>query len=214
MIECRTHKSADRSFSSCKSRWLHAPATTTNCSEIGPVSRAPSLSVAEQLVVVVPVDRDVDETQDVAQEDRKQMPKRREVSSLGRLQFQNHDGDDDCDHAVAERRQSFHTRPPIPAGSAPELASIPAHRPATVLAGIARRRCWRSRPWLGSMRKAKSRTGSDISFCRPSRVPVMFTLYPSVVPFCIMECALLCGTCSRSRYFNTVDWSGEHGVSS
>ena len=57
----------------------------------------------EHVVVVVPVDADVDEAQHVAQEDRQQRAAApAQVVAVRHLQLQHHDGDDDGEHAVAE----------------------------------------------------------------------------------------------------------------
>ena len=56
----------------------------------------------EQVVMVVPVDADVDEAQHVAQEHREQRLQRGQIGAVRHLQFQHHDGDDDGEHAVAE----------------------------------------------------------------------------------------------------------------
>src|SRR6266571_6483445 len=55
------------------------------------------------MVVVVPVDADIHEAQDVGEQGRSKRRERGEVRAVRRLQLQNHDRDDDSDHAVAER---------------------------------------------------------------------------------------------------------------
>src|SRR4029077_14929775 len=59
------------------------------------------------VMMVVPVDRQIDEAQKVAEKDRKQRLNGSPVGAVRNLQLQHHDGDDDGDDAVAERRQSF-----------------------------------------------------------------------------------------------------------
>jgi hypothetical protein len=56
----------------------------------------------EHVVVVVPVDSDVDEAEDVAEKDRHQRNERLRVGALRNFHLQHHDGDDDGDHSVAE----------------------------------------------------------------------------------------------------------------
>src|SRR5262245_4075551 len=56
----------------------------------------------EQMMVVVPVDADVHETQHVTEKDREQRAERVELAPMRRPHFEHHDGDDDGDHAVAE----------------------------------------------------------------------------------------------------------------
>ena len=56
----------------------------------------------QHMVMVVPVDADVDEAQYIAQEHRDQWRKSLDALAMRRLQLQHHDGDDDGDHAGAE----------------------------------------------------------------------------------------------------------------
>lgn len=64
----------------------------------------------QHVVVVVPVDADVHETEEIAEEYRQHRHKGGEFGAVGHLHLQNHDGDDDGDHAVAKGFQSvlFH----------------------------------------------------------------------------------------------------------
>ena len=64
----------------------------------------------EQVVMVVPINADVDETQDVAEEDGQERFQRGEVRFVRDFQLQHHDGDDDGEDAVAEGFESggFH----------------------------------------------------------------------------------------------------------
>src|SRR6266567_7220657 len=55
------------------------------------------------MVVVVPVDADIHEAQDVGEQGRSNRRECGEVRAVRRLQLQDHDRDDDSDHAVAER---------------------------------------------------------------------------------------------------------------
>jgi len=56
----------------------------------------------KHMVVIVPVDADVHETQHVAQEHRQQRQQRIDRLTVRDLHLQHHDGDDDGDHPVAE----------------------------------------------------------------------------------------------------------------
>jgi hypothetical protein len=56
----------------------------------------------EQVMMVVPIDANVDETQDVTEEDRQERFQISEVGPMWDFQFQHHDGDDDRENTVAE----------------------------------------------------------------------------------------------------------------
>jgi hypothetical protein len=60
----------------------------------------------EQVVVVVLVDADIDETERIEQEDMTDIEQGMKVSAFRCAQFQHHDGDDDGDDTIAE---SFET---------------------------------------------------------------------------------------------------------
>jgi hypothetical protein len=53
--------------------------------------------------MIAPVDTKKHEAQDVTQKDGDQRTQRFECLALRDAQFQNHDGDDDRQHAIAER---------------------------------------------------------------------------------------------------------------
>ncbi len=63
----------------------------------------------EEVVVVVPVDGQVDEAQHVAGEHGPQRDEILQPRAMRRLHLQHHDGDQDRDNAVRESRQSFAT---------------------------------------------------------------------------------------------------------
>jgi hypothetical protein len=54
------------------------------------------------VVMVVPIDTEIDEAQNVAEEHGDQRQQRLDAFAVGHLHLQHHDGDDDGDHAVAE----------------------------------------------------------------------------------------------------------------
>src|SRR5216110_483125 len=56
-----------------------------------------------EMVVIVPVDGDVDEGEHVGEEGRNERRERRQLGSVRHLQLEHHDRDDHRDHAVAER---------------------------------------------------------------------------------------------------------------
>ncbi|HWX27017.1 MAG TPA: hypothetical protein VNZ53_06210 [Steroidobacteraceae bacterium] len=58
------------------------------------------------MVVIVPIDADVDEAQYVTQEVGDQGCERIDVGAARHLELQHHDGDDDGDDAIAEGFES------------------------------------------------------------------------------------------------------------
>src|ERR1700675_2987817 len=56
----------------------------------------------QEVMMVVPVDADVNETQDIAEENRKEWLQSRKAGSLWRLHFQHHDSDDDGEYPVTK----------------------------------------------------------------------------------------------------------------
>jgi len=71
--------------------------------QIGPKDiAADQLDGVQQVMMVVPVDRDIDKTQQVTKEGRQHRLERAEFDALRRFQFQHHDSDDDGKHAIAE----------------------------------------------------------------------------------------------------------------
>src|ERR1041385_8176576 len=58
------------------------------------------------VMMVVPVNSDVNETQEIAEEHRQQRHQVLQTVTMRHLHLQHHDGDDDCDHAIAECFQS------------------------------------------------------------------------------------------------------------
>src|SRR5436305_648510 len=84
------------------------------------------LDGVQQVVVVVPVDADEGEAEQVAQEHGDQRPERGQVRPRWYLELQHHDGDDDGDHAVAER---FET--PLAHSDSPR--TLPVQLPLQVL---------------------------------------------------------------------------------
>src|SRR4051794_24750572 len=75
--------------------------------QIGPKNPAINvLHYMEHMVVVVPVDCDIDETEDVAEKHWNKRHESRQVRIVWHLHFQHHDGDDDGDHSIAECLES------------------------------------------------------------------------------------------------------------
>jgi hypothetical protein len=55
------------------------------------------------MMMVVPIDTDVNEAQNVAQQHRQDRFQRSKVNRVGNFQFQHHDRDDDGKNAITER---------------------------------------------------------------------------------------------------------------
>src|SRR5262249_51884782 len=70
---------------------------------IGPKDEAvdPSDRV-QKMVMVVPINRQIDKAQDITGEMRKQIDKRLPICTVRHFQFQDHDRDDDGNDAIAE----------------------------------------------------------------------------------------------------------------
>ena len=60
----------------------------------------------DKMMMIVPIDAEVDETQHLAEKNRNQRAQGRRVRAERRPQLQHHDGDDDGDHAITE---GFHS---------------------------------------------------------------------------------------------------------
>jgi hypothetical protein len=56
----------------------------------------------QQVMMVVPVNSYVNEAKNVAQKNRKQFAQGFEIITMWHLQFQDHDGNYDGDHAIAK----------------------------------------------------------------------------------------------------------------
>src|SRR5262245_2319462 len=75
--------------------------------EVGPENEARHLfRRLQHVVMVVPVNAEVDEAQNIAEENGKQRPQRREVLAERDSELEHHDRDDDREHAIAERFQT------------------------------------------------------------------------------------------------------------
>ncbi len=71
--------------------------------EVGPKNRpGHPIQGMEHMVVVVPIDAQINEAQDVAQEQGNQRPEGLEIMAARDFQLQNHNRDDDGNHTVTE----------------------------------------------------------------------------------------------------------------
>src|SRR5262245_24791456 len=61
----------------------------------------------EEMMMIVPVDAENDETQNVTEEDRRDWSQRREVRPDWYAQLEHHDRDDYRDHAITEGFQAI-----------------------------------------------------------------------------------------------------------
>src|ERR1700730_2617578 len=85
----------------------------------------------QEVMMVVPVDADVNEAQDIAEENRKEWLQGRKTGSLRRLHFQHHDGDDDGEYPVTK---SLHAALGHPSYSSFGLTGAPSYgRPPSTL---------------------------------------------------------------------------------
>src|SRR5947199_10791898 len=95
---------------------------------VGPQHRpADAVDGVEQMVVVVPVDRDENEAQKVDRELRAERPEIGQSVSGGWSQVEHHDRDHDSDHAIAERLKAAAAHAPphtVVGASALRLASM------------------------------------------------------------------------------------------
>src|SRR5208337_500995 len=99
--------------------------------------------------MVVPIYGHIDETEDVAEEDRRRFPQRAQADIMARLQFEDHNRYDDGDHAITEgnkpilfHRSSF---PPAFAYAAPTWPATAKLCVLAVVSARARRSGWRPR---------------------------------------------------------------------
>src|SRR3989344_3986164 len=85
--------------------------------QVGPQDRAAHmLRGMQHVMMIVPVNAEIDETQHISQENRQQRTQRGKISAMRHLHFQNHDGDDDGEHGIAERLHPVFTHISSPGG--------------------------------------------------------------------------------------------------
>src|SRR5512146_1617852 len=117
--------------------------------QVGPKYR-PRYLVArmQHMVVVVPIDANVNEAQHVAQEYRDQWHESIDALAAGHLQLQHHAGDDDGDHAIAERFEPAFAHSILAMGLRPYRTTATRNP---------RRQRWRGRVRIRSWRHRRSR---------------------------------------------------------
>src|SRR5919109_2512303 len=59
----------------------------------------------EQMMMVVPVDRDIQEAEHIREKGGRNGDEGAQIRPMRGFELQHHDGDDDCDHTVAESFQ-------------------------------------------------------------------------------------------------------------
>src|SRR5687767_281277 len=75
--------------------------------QVGPEDRpADAVRGVQQVMVIVPIDPKVNETEDITQEHGEQRLERGEGDAVRHFQLEHHDRDDDRQHAIAERLES------------------------------------------------------------------------------------------------------------
>jgi len=113
------------------------------------------------MVMIAPVDRDVDETQHVTQEDRYRLLERAEVGSVRRLHLEHHDRDDDGDHAITEGNDPVLFHGTCFPRRLPDILTMTRQAPGRVGSDqrLCRRRVWRysNSPSRGRICRASGR---------------------------------------------------------
>ena len=56
----------------------------------------------KQMMMVIPVNGNIDKTDDITDKLRGKIPQRLPVGTMGNFQFQHHDGNDNGNHSIAE----------------------------------------------------------------------------------------------------------------
>src|SRR5579871_2961989 len=70
----------------------------------------------QHMMMVVPVDTDINEAEDITEKDRQQRPQRFHSAAIRHLHLQHHNRDDDRNYAVAEGLQSALAHLLLPCG--------------------------------------------------------------------------------------------------
>ena len=130
-----------------------------------------AVSGMQHVMVVVPVDAEVEEAQHVAQEERHQGRERLERVAVGNAQLEHHDRDDDRDHAVAERFEPGLRHPGrVTSGKRRPARSSRGHRPHHRAVGQDHGSKSQARMRSSDRRAAlRSRMPSRINRCGPKR---------------------------------------------
>ena len=82
------------------------------CPEIATANAPHSV---EHVVMIAPINPEKNKTQDIAEKTGQSREQRGEASAMRHFQFQNHDGDNDCEDAVAKGFEPVLTHVELPA---------------------------------------------------------------------------------------------------
>ena len=81
--------------------------------QVGPqYPAAYMLGDVQHVVMIVPVNAEIDEAQHITEKNRQQRTQGGQINTVRHFHFQHHDGDDDGEHAIAERLHAVFAHDP------------------------------------------------------------------------------------------------------